>query len=75
MKIFNYGFGDTREYELYGVKYIVTSSFQTAKDKTHLNIGERFKRVFKSKIAHLPRKCGFDTMAVGKVCTTAGKED
>ena len=63
------------EYEINGVKYIVSSSFQTAKIKEHQSITQRFGKALKEQFAHLNRKCGFDIMAVGKACSTAGKED
>lgn len=63
------------EYEINGVKYIVSSSFQTAKIKEHQGIVERFGKALKSQFAHLYRKCGFDIMAVDKACSTAGKEE
>ena len=64
-----------REYEINGVKYIVSSSFQTAKIKEHQSITQRCGKALKEQFAHLNRKCGFDIMAVGKACSTAGKED
>ena len=63
------------EYEINGVKYIVSSSFQTAKIKEHQSITERFGKALKEQFAYLNRKCGFDIMAVGKASSTAGKED
>lgn len=63
------------EYEINGVKYIVSSSFQTAKIKEHQGIVERFGKALKEQFAHLNRKCGFDIMAVDKACSTAGKEE
>ena len=63
------------EYEINGVKYIVSSSFQTARIKEHQGIVERFGKALKSQFAHLYRKCGFDIMAVDKACSTAGKEE
>ena len=63
------------EYEINGVKYIVSSSFQTAKIKEHQSITERFGKALKFQFAHLYRKCGFDIMAVDKACSTAGKEE
>ena len=67
--------GPPRQYEINGVKYIVSSSFQTAKIKEHQSITQRFGKALKEQFAHLNRKCGFDIMAVGKACSTAGKED
>ena len=67
--------GPPRQYEINGVKYIVSSSFQTAKIKEHQGIVERFGKSLKSQFAHLYRKCGFDIMAVDKACSTAGKEE
>ena len=63
------------EYEINGVKYIVSSSFQTAKIKEHQSITQRFGKALKEQFAHLNRKCGFDIMAVDKACSTAGKEE
>ena len=67
--------GPPRQYEINGVKYIVCSSFQTAKIKEHQSITERFGKALKEQFAHLNRKCGFDIMAVGKACSTARKEE
>ena len=67
--------GPPRQYEINGVKYIVSSSFQTAKIKEHQSITQRFGKALKEQFAHLNRKCGFDIMAVGKACSTAGKEE
>lgn len=67
--------GPPRQYEINGVKYIVSSSFQTARIKEHQGIVERFGKALKSQFAHLYRKCGFDIMAVDKACSTAGKEE
>ena len=67
--------GPPRQYEINGVKYIVSSSFQTARLKGHQNITECFGKALKTQFAHLYRKCGFDIMAVDKACSTAGKEE
>ena len=67
--------GSPRQYEINGVKYIVSSSFQTARIKEHQGIVERFGKALKSQFAHLYRKCGFDILAVDKACSTAGKEE
>ena len=67
--------GPPRQYEINGVKYIVSSSFQTAKIKEHQGIVERFGKALKSQFAHLYRQCGFDILAVDKACSTAGKEN
>ena len=63
------------EYEINGVKYIVSSSFQTAKIKEHQGFTQRFGKALKEQFAHLNRKFGFDIIAVEKACSTAGKED
>lgn len=63
------------EYEINGVKYIISSSFQTAKIKEYQSITQRFGKALKEQFAHLYRKCGFDIMAVDKACSTAGKEE
>ena len=63
------------EYEINGVKYIVSSSFQSAKIKEHQSIAQRFGKALKSQFAHLYKKCGFDIMAVDKACSTVGKEE
>ena len=67
--------GSPRQYEINGVKYIVSSSFQTAKTKEHQSFTQRFGKALKEQFAHLYRKCGFDIMAVDKACSTAVKEE
>ena len=44
--------GPPRKYEINGVKYIVSSSFQTAKIKEHQSITERFGKALKFQFAH-----------------------
>ena len=44
--------GPPRQYEINGVKYIVSSSFQTAKIKKHQGIVERFGKALKSQSQH-----------------------
>ena len=47
---------EEHEYEVNGVKYIVSSLFQNHQVKSPKNISERFGRALKTHFSHLYRK-------------------
>ena len=63
------------EYVINGVKYIVGSSFMTAKIESNPTITDRFKRIISSDFVPLTDESLPSKMAVEYVCSTAGKED
>lgn len=63
------------EYVINGVKYIVGSSFRTAKTQSNPSITDRFKRIITSDFVDLTDESAPSKMAVEYVCSTAGKED
>lgn len=63
------------EYIINGVKYIVGSSFWTAKTQSNPSITDRFKRIITSDFVDLTNESPPSKMAVKYVCSTAGKED
>lgn len=63
------------EYVINGVKYIVGSSFRTAKIQSNPSITDRFKRIITSDFVDLTNESPPGKMAVEYVCSTAGKED
>ena len=66
---------EEHEYEVNGVKYIVSSSFQNHQVKSPKNISERFGRALKTHFSHLYRKCGYDTNAMQKTDPPTTKEE
>ncbi len=66
---------EEHEYEVNGVKYIVSSSFQKHQSKSPKSISERFGRALKTHFSHLYRKCGYDTSAMQKTDPLATKEE
>ena len=67
-------FGE-REYTVNGVRYIVSSCFQTTKIVDNPSIADRFKRIVTSDVIPLPVENTDATMESEYVCSTAGKED
>ncbi len=67
-------FGE-QEYTVNGVRYIVSSSFQSSKVPTSTTIHNRFKRIVSGDTVPLPVGSTDDTMAAEYVCSTAGKEE
>ena len=67
-------FGE-QEYTVNGVRYIVSSSFQSSKVPTSTTIHDRFKRIVFGDTVPLSVESTDDTMAVEYVCSAAGKED
>ena len=63
------------EYVINGVKYIVGSSFQSAKIPTNPSITDRLKRILKSDFTPLTADFLTTTMNADDVCSAAGKED
>ena len=66
---------EEHEYEVNGVKYIVSSSFQNHQVKSPKKISERFGRALKTHFSHLYRKCGYDTNAMQKTDPPTTKEE
>ena len=66
---------DEQEYTVNGVRYIVSSSFQSSKVPTSTTIHDRFKRIVSGDTVPLSVASTDDTMAEEYVCSTAGKED
>ena len=66
---------DEQEYTVNGVRYIVSSSFQSSKIPTSTTIHDRFKRIVSGDTVPLSVESTDDTMAAEYVCSTAGKED
>ena len=67
-------FGE-QEYTVNGVRYIVSSSFQSSKVPTSTTIQDRFKRIVSGDTVPLSVESMDDTMAAEYVCSTVGKED
>ena len=67
-------FGE-QEYTVNGVRYIVSSSFQSSKVPTSTTIHDRFKRIVSGDTVPLSLGSVGDTMAAEYVCSTAGKEE
>ena len=67
-------FGE-QEYIVNGVRYIVSSSFQSSKAPTSTTIHDRFKRIVSGDTVPLPVGSTDDKMAAEYVCSTAGKEE
>lgn len=65
---------EEHEYEVNGVKYIVSSSFQNHQSKSPKSISERFGRALKIHFSHLYRKCGYDTNDIQKTYPPSTKE-
>lgn len=66
------------EYVINGVRYIVGSSFRTAKIpkiQSNPSITDRFKRIITSDFVDLTNESPPGKMAVEYVCSTVGKED
>lgn len=63
------------EYVINGVKYIVGSSFRTAKTESNPSITDRFKRIITGDFVDLTNETPPSKIAVEYVCSTAGKED
>lgn len=63
------------EYIINGVKYIVDSSFQSAKILNNPSITDRFKRILKSDFTPLTAESIQSKMTADNVCSAAGKED
>lgn len=63
------------EYVINGVKYIVGSSFQSAKIPTNPSITDRFKRTLKSDFTPLTANFMPNKMNADDVCSAAGEED
>lgn len=62
------------EYSINGSTYIVGSVFQDEKDKD-LTMKDSIKRILTSDFTHLSFILENDTMTVGNVCLTVGKEE
>ena len=67
-------FGE-QEYTVNGVRYIVSSSFQSTKILDNPSIADRFKRIVTSDVVPLSIEETDVTMESEYVCSTAGKED
>ena len=67
-------FGE-QEYTVNGVRYIVSSSFQSSKVPTSTTFHDRFKRIVSGDTVPLSVASTDDTMAAEYVCSTAGKEE
>ena len=67
-------FGE-QECTVNGVRYIVSSSFQSSKVPTSTTIHDRFKRIVSGDTIPLSVEDTDDTMAAEYVCSTAGKEE
>ena len=63
---------ETEEYEINGVRYIVTPKFSTKENKT---MKEKISAFIGSDFAHLTNVDDKNTMNAEYVCLTAGKED
>lgn len=66
---------DENEYIINGVKYIVGSSFQSAKVETNASITDRFKRIITSDFTPLTQAKTPSKLTKDDVCSAAGKED
>ena len=64
-----------QEYTVNGVRYIVSSCFQSCKMPASTTINDRFKRIVSSNTVPLAVESMDDTMAAEYVCSTAGKEE
>ena len=62
------------EYSINGATYIVGSVFQDEKEN-NLTMKDCMKRIMMSDFTHLSLIPENDTMTVGNVCPTAGKEE
>ena len=62
------------EYNINGATYIVGSVFKEEKE-TDLTMNDSIKRILTSDFTHLEIMEKHDTMTVGNVCPTAGKEE
>ena len=62
------------EYSINGATYIVGSVFQDEKEND-LTMKDCMKRIMMSDFTHLSFIPENDTMTVGNVCLTAGKEE
>ena len=63
---------ETEEYEINGVRYIVTKKFSTKEAKT---MKEKISAFIGSDFAHLTNADNKNTMNAEYECLTAGKED
>ena len=63
---------ETEEYEINGVRYIVTKKFSTKEAKT---MKEKISAFIGSDFAHLTNADDRNTMNAEYICLTAGKED
>ena len=57
------------EYLINGIRYIVGSSFQSAKIQSNPTIAERFKRIIKSDFTPLTAEAIQDKIAADNVCS------
>lgn len=64
-----------QEYTVNGVRYIVSSCFQSCKMPSSTTINDRFKRIVTSDVVPLLVEDTDATMESEYVCSTAGKED
>ena len=64
-----------QEYTVNGVRYIVSSCFQSCKMPSSTTINDRFKRIVAGNTVPLSVASTDDTMAAEYVCSTAGKEE
>ena len=64
-----------QEYTVNGVRYIVSSSFQSNKILDNPSIADRFKRIVTSDVIPLPVENTDATMESEYVCSTAGEEE
>ena len=62
------------EYSINGATYIVGSVFKDEKE-TDLTMKDSITRIMTSDFTHLEIMEKHDTMTVGNVCPTAGKEE
>ena len=65
---------DDSEYLINGVKYIVGSSFQSARVETSSSIADRFKRIITSDSTPLTLDSIQSKMTADNMCWAAGKE-
>ena len=64
-----------QEYTVNGVRYIVSSCFQSCKMPSSTTINDRFKRIVAGNTVPLSVASTDDTMAAEYVCSTARKEE
>lgn len=66
---------DDNEYLINGVRYIVGSSFQSARVETSSSIADRFKRIITGDLTPLTPETIQSKIAADDVCSAAGKEE